>query len=40
MEEIKETNPNGMPETIIPSKGQQKLTKTKKLKGKLEGDQA
>jgi hypothetical protein len=39
MEEIKETNPNKMLETLIPSKGQQKLVKTKELRGKLKGDQ-
>jgi hypothetical protein len=40
MEEIKEANPNKMPETLIPSKVQQKLAKIKELKGKLKGDQS
>lgn len=39
MEEIKETNPNKMLETLIPSERQQKLAKTKELRGKLKRDQ-
>jgi len=38
-EKKKEVDPNGMPKTQIPSKGQQKLVGREKPKDKLEGDQ-
>jgi hypothetical protein len=37
--EIKESNPNGTPKTLISFKGQQKSIKGEKLGCKLEGDQ-
>jgi hypothetical protein len=37
-EQKKEIDPNGMPKTQMPSKGQQKLTGGEKPRDKLEGD--
>jgi len=39
MEKMKETYPNKMPKTMIPSKGQQKSIRGKKSKGELKGNQ-
>ncbi len=38
-EQKKEIDPNGMPKTQMPSKGQQKLVRGEKPRDKLEGDQ-
>jgi hypothetical protein len=40
MEKMKETYPNKMPKTMIPSKEQQKSIGGKKSKNELKGDQA